>query len=261
MFVAAALADWRPRRLAITACVVALAANALPYTAMIPDRSSGLGSRSSFWQPVIKFLDRHNQPGFRVEVTETANHWENYFLPEAGFALARGWYVQLDLADNRALYAPDLNAERYAAWLRARAVRYVVLPHLPDEKTYGGQEAALLRSGHSGLRAVWRDSRAEIYQLPKATPLLTGPAPAAVTLFSATRIAGRIGRPGVYLLRVAFNPYWRIQRGSLCLSRAAGEATLLHARHAGPFAIQAIETPERLLTAIVGHDSAQCSHG
>jgi hypothetical protein len=261
MFVAAALADWRPRRLAITACVVALAANALPYTAMIPDRSSGLGSRSSFWQPVIKFLDRHNQPGFRVEVTETANHWENYFLPEAGFALARGWYVQLDLADNRALYAPDLNAERYAAWLRARAVRYVVLPHLPDEKTYGGQEAALLRSGHSGLRAVWRDSRAEIYQLPKATPLLTGPAPAAVTLFSATRIAGRIGRPGVYLLRVAFNPYWRIQRGSLCLSRAAGEATLLHARHAGPFAIQAIETPERLLTAIVGHDSAQCPHG
>lgn len=258
MLVASARADWRPRWLVTAACTIGLAANVLPYTAMIPDRSSRLGSRPAFWQPIIRFLDRHHQPGFRVEVVETANHWENYFLPEAGFALARGWYVQLDLADNPALYARGLNAKSYAAWLRARAVRYVVLPHLPDERTYGGAEAALLRSGHSGLRPVWSDSHASIYRLPKPTPLLTGRAPAKVTLFQASLIAGRIARPGVYLLRVAFNPYWRVEHGSLCLSRGAGEATLLHAKRAGSFALQAIETPETLLATIVGNDSARC---
>ncbi|HZD88242.1 MAG TPA: hypothetical protein VE088_09575 [Gaiellaceae bacterium] len=262
MLVAAARAGWRPRWLALTACAVALASNVLPYTAMIPDRSSSRGSKLSFWQPVIHFLDRHEPPRFRVEVVETANHWENYFLPEAGFPLARGWYVQLDIADNRALYAPGLTAARYTAWLRARAVRYVVLPHLPDEKTYGGREAALLGSGHSGLREVWSDSHASIYELPHATPLLTGRAPATVTLFGASRIAGRVTRPGVYLLRVAFNPYWKVERGSLCLSRAGDGATLLHARRAGRFAIKAIEAPGRLLAAITGGtSSAECPEG
>lgn len=261
MLVASALADWRPRRLTTTACALALAANVLPYTAMIPDRSSGLGSNLSFWQPMIRFLDHHQRPGFRVEAVETANHWENYFLPEAGFPLARGWYVQLDMADNGALYERGLTAARYAAWLRARAVRYVVLPYLPQERTYGGEEAALLRSGRSGLRRVWQGSDGSIYELPRATPLLTGHAPAAVTLFGRARIAGRVARPGVYLLRVAFNPYWKVQRGSLCLSRSRSGATLLHARRAGRFAIQAIETPERLLAAIAGSGSAACRSG
>jgi hypothetical protein len=177
MLVAAARAGWRPRWLALTACAVALASNVLPYTAMISDRSSSLGSKLSFWQPTIRFLDRHERPGFRVEVVETANHWENYFLPEAGFPLARGWYVQL---------------------------------------------------------------------------------------FSATRIAGRVSRPGVYLLRVAFNPYWKVERGSLCLSRAgkgARGATLLHAHRAGRFAIRAIETPQTLVATIARNDSAGCRSG
>ncbi|HZT93432.1 MAG TPA: hypothetical protein VE985_03005 [Gaiellaceae bacterium] len=261
MLVAAGRAGWRPRWLALTACAVALASNVVPYTAMIPDRSSSIGSKSAFWQPLIRFLDRHERPGFRVEVVETANHWENYFLPEAGLPLARGWYVQLDLADNRALYAPGLTAARYAAWLRARAVRYVVFPHLPGEKAYGGEEAALLASGHSGLREVWNDGRASIYELPRATPLLTGRSPATVTQFDPSRIAGRVTRPGVYVLRVAFNPYWRVQLGSLCLSRGGPTATLLHARRAGRFAIQAIETPGRLLAAIADTDSAECPAG
>jgi hypothetical protein len=258
MLVAAGLADWRPRRLALAACAVGLAANVLPYAAMIPYRSSAIGSKLSFWQPVIRYLEAHQQRGFRVEVVETANHWENYFLPEAGVALARGWYVQLDMADNRALYARKLSPTRYAAWLRQRAVRFVVLPHLPDEMTYGGSEAALLRSGHSGLPEVWSDSHASIYELPHATALLTGHAPATVTTFGASRISGRISRPGVYQLRVSYNPYWAVTRGSLCLSRAAGGSTLLHVRSSGRFTLQAIETPQTLFAAITQHHSAAC---
>ncbi len=258
MVVAASLADWRPRRLAVTACVIALASNVLPYTAMIPYRTSAAGSTLSFWQPVIGFLHHHETSGFRVEVAETANHWEDYFLPRAGVPLARGWYVQLDIADNRLLYEPGLTPARYRTWLRARAVRYVVLPHLPDETAYGGEEAALLRSGRSGLQEVWSDSHATIYELPHATPLLTGPAPASVTLVGPSRIAGRVARPGVYVLRVAYNPYWRVEQGSLCLSRGRGRTTLLHARRAGSFTMQAIESPGALLATITGRDSAQC---
>jgi hypothetical protein len=258
MLVAASLAHWRPRRLAVTAVAVAVAANVLPYTAMIPARSSAAGANASFWQPVVRFLRAHNPAGYRVEVVETANHWENVFLPAAGLALARGWYVQLDIADNRALYVPGLTASRYREWLRARAVRYVVLPQLPDEKTYGGEEAELLRSGGSGLRKVWSGSHASIYELPHATPLLTGPAPAAVSSLGASRIAGHVSRPGVYLLRVAFNPYWRVSRGSLCLSHAGNGVTLLHARRSGPFALRAIEAPGTLIAAIAGDGSAEC---
>ena len=63
------------------------------------------------------------------------------------------------------------------------------------------------------------------------------------------------------MLRVAFNPYWRVQLGSLCLSRGGPTTTLLHARRAGRFAIQAIETPGRLLAAIADTDSAECPAG
>lgn len=258
MLVAAALADWRPRRLVITACAVALASNVLPYTAMISDRSSSLGSTLAFWEPSIRFLERHQPRGFRVEVVETPNHWENYFFPEAGLALARGWYVQLDIADSGALYRPGLTASSYDAWLRERAVRYVVLPHLPYETSYGGEEAALIASGRSGLREVWNARDASIYELPHATPLLTGPAPASVTRLSASRIDGWVSRPGVYRLRVGYNPYWKVRDGSVCISRSAAGATLLHVRRSGGFALQAIETPEGLVSTIAGNDPAQC---
>ena len=258
MLVAARLADWRPRKLAIAAVAAALAANVLPYMAMIPDRSSSADSRAAFWQPLIAYLHAHDPPAFRVEVVETANHWENYFLPRAGIALARGWYVQLDMADNRTLYLRRLTGPRYRAWLRARAVRYVVLPHLPSEARYGGQEARLLESGRSGLHRVWTGAHMTVYALPHATPLLTGPGAAAITRLGSSRIAGRVARPGNYVLRVRFNPYWRIARGSLCLAAAGGGTTLLHAVRAGPFAIQAIETPDGLISALVKGRSQRC---
>jgi hypothetical protein len=147
MLVTAALAEFRPRWLAIGAAAAALAANVLPYAPMIADRASSAGSQLSFWRPVLAFLDRHRtDAGFRVEVVPTANHWEAYYLPTAGFALARGWYRQLDIADNPTLYAPRLTAPLYRAWLRSHAVRYVVLTDLPPEAIDAPREARLLRS-------------------------------------------------------------------------------------------------------------------
>jgi hypothetical protein len=259
MLVAGALADFRPRWLGITAAAAALAANVAPYAPMIADRTSTAGSKVSFWRPIIGFLDRHRvEAGFRVEVVPTANHWEAYYLPRAGFALARGWYRQLDIADNPALYARRLTPPLYRAWLRSRAVRYVVLADLPLEAIDGEREAALLRSAGSGLREVWHDRRGSVYELPDPTPILTGPGSTTVTAIGSSTISGRVGRPGVYLLRVHFTPYWSVLRGSLCLAPSRTAMTLLEMRMAGRFTIAAIESPGRLLTAIFDHDRSRC---
>jgi hypothetical protein len=259
MLVAGALADFRPRWLATVAVTAALAANVVPYAPMIAQRASSAGSQLSFWRPILGFLDRHrSEAGFRVEVVPTANHWEAYYLPRAGFALARGWYRQLDMADNPALYAPRLTARLYRAWLRSRAVRYVVLTDLPPEAIDARRESRLLRSSGSGLREVWSDGRAKVYALPDPTPILTGPGDTTVTTLGSSRISGRVSRPGVYLLRVHFTPYWSVPRGSLCLARSRSAMTLLDMRTAGRFTLAAIESPGGLLTAIFDHDRSVC---
>jgi hypothetical protein len=258
MLVAAALADFRPRRLSALAIVAALAANVLPYAAMISDRSSGLASQATFWQPVVEFLRSHSGPSYRVEVVPTANHWEAYYLPRAGLPLARGWYRQLDIADNPALYAPRLTPADYRGWLRARGVRYVVLPHLPLEATDARREARLVRSPAAGLDEVFSSHAATIYELPRAEPILTGPGAATVTAMSSSEIDGRVARAGTYLLRVHFTPYWSIARGSLCLARTRGGMTLLDLRRAGPFSLHAIETPGGIVTAFLDQDAPGC---
>ena len=48
------------------------------------------------------------RPSDRVEVVPTGDHWEAYWLPRAGFPLARGWYRQLDIAQNPLFYEEPL---------------------------------------------------------------------------------------------------------------------------------------------------------
>jgi hypothetical protein len=259
VLVAAALAGFRPRWLTVAAIASAFAANVLPYTAMIPDRSSSVDAQAAFWQPVVRFLHAHSGPNYRVEVVPTANHWEAYFLPHAGLPLARGWYRQLDIADDAALYARRLTGTTYRAWLRAHAVRYVVLPHLSPEAIDGHREATLIASGAAGLREVASSPAARIYELSHPKPMLSGPAAAAVTALRSDEIDGWVARPGSYLLRVHYTPYWSVVYGSLCLGRAGGKMTRLEAAHAGPFAIRAIETPAGVLAALLEGDARRCA--
>jgi dienelactone hydrolase len=258
MLVAAALSDFRPRWLALTATAAALAANVVPYAAMVSARSSSVDARLAYWQPVVTFLHDHSSAAFRVEVVPTANHWESFYLPTEGIALARGWYRQLDIADNAALYAPHLTPAAYGDWLRLRAVRYVVLPHLSLEAIDAQREAAMLRSGHAGLPTVWKSRQATIYELPHPTPLLTGLHSAEVTLLDSTEIRGWIARPGTYLLRVRYTPYWSVQRGSLCLTRGPDASTRMVARSAGRFSIKAIEAPLGVVAAFLDTDRNGC---
>ena len=156
MLIAALLADMRPRLLVALALAAAFAYNTVPYGLMAAQRTESVYRARTAWLPALAFLQRHEGPNFRVEVVPTAEHWEAYYVPAAGFALARGWYRQLDLAQNPLLYGERIAAPAYRAWLRRLGIRYVLLPRAGLDGSGARPEAALLASGASGLRPVLR---------------------------------------------------------------------------------------------------------
>ena len=215
-----------------------------------------------FWRPALGFLRAHAQPGYRVEVVPTAEHWEAYWIPKSGFPLARGWYRQLDVADNPALYANHLDASAYRRWLRSDAVRYVLLSTTaPLDWDGGPQEARVVRSPGSGLKLVFRSRNWTIYELPHPTPLLTGPAKPVVTFFGHTAIRGQVFAAGRYLLRAHYSPYLRLQGGG-CVAQGPGEMTLLELSRPERFALSVPGTPDGLVRELVGDkQAATCGSG
>ncbi len=256
MLLTASLAGFRPRRLVVLALAVALAYNLVPYALLVPSRLDTATQHASFWRPAIRFLRTHDQPGYRVEVVPTAEHWEAYWIPKAGFPLARGWYRQLDVVDNPALYANHLHARAYRRWLRSDAVRYVLLTTTAPLDWEGGpQEARVLRSARAGLRVVFRSANWTIYELPHSTPLLTGPAHPVVTSFGHTAIRGEVFVPGRYLLRAHYSPYLRL-KGAGCVSPGPDKMTILDLWRPERFALSVPGTPDGLVRELVGDKQA-----
>jgi hypothetical protein len=162
---------------------------------------------SAFWAPAEAFLRAHDNGQFRVEVVATWGHWEADYLPRAGFPLARGWFRQDDFPQNAVLYQSRLTAPEYDDWLRSVGVRYVILPDGPLD--YSAEaEARLLRSGASGLRRLGRFGRTQVFELPGATPIVTGPGRPRLASLAEGRVRFSAPQAGVYLVRVRFNPYW-----------------------------------------------------
>jgi hypothetical protein len=256
MLLTASLAGFRPRRLVVLALAAAFAYNVVPYALLIPSRLGNDSQQASFWRPAIRFLREHDQPGYRVEVVPTAEHWEAYWIPKAGFPLARGWYRQLDVADNPALYANNLDAAAYRHWLRSDAVRYVLLSTTaPLDWDGGPEEERVLRSAHSGLNVVFRSRNWTIYELPHATPLLTGPAHPVVTSFGHTAIRGKVFAAGRYLLRAHYSPYLRLQ-GTGCVSPGPDKMTILDVTRPERFALSVPGTPDGLVRELFGDEQA-----
>jgi hypothetical protein len=239
VLLAAVLARFRPWPLAAAALCAALVFNLGPDLSALPKRADDVEtSRASFWRPALDFVRAHDGPRYRVEVVPTFGHWEAYHVPRVGVAVARGWYRQLDIAENPELYRLPLGPGAYRAWLRRMGVRHVLLPHARLGPLGADREASLLRSGRSGLVPVFRSADWTIYRLPRATPLLTGPAGAAVELLEHERIAAHVREGGRYRLRVRWTPYRRVQ-GPVCVAPAPDGMTDVVARRAGRFTLEA----------------------
>jgi hypothetical protein len=260
MVLTAALAQFRPRALVAAALAVAFGYNITPYLLLIPYRLDSRPASARFWQPAVAYVKSHSAPGFRVEVVPTAAHWESYWIPRAGIALARGFYRQTDIADNPLFYSGRLDAATYRTWLRAQAVDYVLLPATRLDPVGAPREAGLLRSGVAGLPVAFHDRVWTIYRVDNPTPLLTGPVPAAVTVFGHTRIGGLVSGPGRYLLRSHYMPFWKVS-GHVCLARARNGMTWLDASSAGSFALVAAPTADGFAHAVSTGPYGSCHAG
>jgi hypothetical protein len=257
VLVPAALAGYRPRWLAAAGVTAALAYTVSPYAAVATGLTDTRAAHGPFWQPALAFLQAHASPGFRVDVVPTFDNWEAYYVPHAGFALARGWYRQLDLDRNPVLYEPDLTAAEYRTWLRSVGVEYVHLPRVPLDRLAAERQAAILGSGRSGLVRVYAGRDWTIFRLPSPTPILTGPAPARLDELGHDRLAGSVSAPGSYLLRVRYMRYWRVAAGDVCLERAPSGMTRLVARGAGRFELR-VAGAGGIARAIAGSPPAAC---
>jgi hypothetical protein len=208
---------------------------------------------SAYFEPVTRWLHDHGGgPGVRVEVPPTANHWESAYLAP-GVELARGWLRQLDTTREDIFYEDDrLNDATYSAWLRDNAIRFVALPDAPLDYSSEVERKLILREP-SYLDLRWHSAHWRVYSVDRPEPLVDPIGAAAAT----TRWVGHQGfaldvaRPGKFLVRVSFTPYWSIARGSGCLVRQ-GNWTVVRADRPGIFHVAADFSLERAWNAATG---------
>jgi hypothetical protein len=261
MLLTVMLSRYQPRVLVGLGLALALAYNVVPYAAAVVSRIDSRASNEQFWAPALVFLHEHNRPDYRVEVVPTADHWEAYWVPGAGFALARGWYRQLDIAENDELYRDPLSPRGYRQWLRRMAVRYVLLPNVRLGKKGASREQRLLLSGAvPGLELVYRTVDWRIYELRHAQPMLIGPGRARIKAFHHDRIAAKVSAPGTYKLAVRYMPYWEIKRGAVCVAEAVGGMTLLRVQRPGPLLLATEDGPTSLVRSPLADRSTCKDH-
>jgi hypothetical protein len=229
-FIAAALRAWRPLWLVVPAALLAGIWNTTPIFSTLARASTDPESSRAYWQPAVSYLRANLSPSYRVEVVDTAEHWPAAYLPDAGIPIVRGWYRQSDFPQNKLLYDSKLGGRAYRAWLRKMAVRYVLLTDAPADYS-SRREAALIRSGRSGLVPVKVMPHMTVYELRRATPLVTGPAGATVLWLWPQRLVVTVGLPGTYRVRVRWSPYWHSSNG--CVSRAPDGLTRITTRETG----------------------------
>jgi hypothetical protein len=248
------LRRWRPLPVCLAALGLAIAWNVTPIVGQYLKGLDEPAAGPAYWQPAVKYLRAHLEPSYRVEAVDTAGHWAAVYLAEAHIPLARGGFRQDDFPQNKVLY-DELGPHAYLAWLRGLGVRYVVLTTAPADYSAQG-EAALLRSGRSGLQPVFRSANIRVFAVPRPRPLLTGPGWSRVLSMSATSVHMRVSRAGVYRLAVRYSPYWDAE--GACLSRRADGMTRIAADHAGPIELTFRVNASRAIAAVVGRSSSAC---
>jgi len=220
---------------------------------------------SDYFEPAAGWLRAHGGEGTRIEVPPTANHWESAYLAPK-FELARGWLRQLDTTRDDVFYGQgELTDATYSSWLRRNAISYVALPDAPLDYSsvaerrliLGGRQAtgeslpAAAPPAYLSLRyssAHWR-----IYQVRGAKPLVApiGAARAQTLWVGRQGFALDVTRPGEFLVRVNFTPYWSIARGAGCILRR-GDWTVARASHPGVFRVAADFSLGRAWNAVTG---------
>jgi hypothetical protein len=209
---------------------------------------------SAYFEPAARWLAAHGAQGARIEVPPTANHWEAAYLAPR-FDLARGWLRQLDTTRDDVFYDEgELTDRAYSSWLRGNAISYVALPDAPLDYS-STAERRLIAADPPYLKLRYRSEHWRIYQVRDPQPLVAPIASAggaARTLWVGQKgFALDVTRPGRFLVRVNFTPYWSISRGSGCLLRG-GEWTVARTAHTGVFRVDADLSLGAVWNAVTG---------
>ncbi len=207
---------------------------------------------SAYFHPVARWLRDHGGEGARIEVPPTANHWESAYLATK-FELARGWLRQLDTTRDDLFYdEKKLTVDSYGAWLRSNAISYVALPDAPlDYSSVAERRLVLAEPDYLDLR--FRSEHWRIYEVRDPKPLVAPIAGAAadVLWFGRQGFALDVTRPGEFLVRVSFTPYWSIARGNGCILHR-GDWTVARASRPGIFRVAADFSVGRAWNAVTG---------
>jgi hypothetical protein len=256
---AAVMLARRPRLDAFSVVILSLAMAGGLYwqvTASVSQIARSVGDPSTsreYFHPAAQWLKAHGGSGVRVEVPPTANHWESAYLATQ-FELARGWLRQLDTTRDDIFYGDDsqLTSVAYRHWLHRNAISYVALPDAPLDYS-SVAERRLILSAPSYLDLRWTSPHWRIYAVHNSKPLVEPMGGAAAeTLWVGRQSFGlNVARPGDFLVRVNFTPYWSISRGAGCLLRH-GDWTLAHASHAGILRVSADFSLGRAWNAVTG---------
>jgi hypothetical protein len=240
-------------RVAVIGIVVGVAIGQLVMPAgHFVSPAEGASTKPAFFAGALAFAAAHYDPDYRYHVVALSNHWEAYYFPLDGYAITRGWYRQSDALHNELLNQPTFSANEYVDWLRDMGVEYVFLPHAPLD-TSGPRETAILTTDPR-FTAVYRSADWTVYRLQGAQPIVVaqdGLGVAHVTAFDRESIALSVSRPGSYLVKVSYSPYWRVASGEGTLTPGPDDFMVLNAPAAGALDLRIVVTPQVLWNELV----------
>jgi hypothetical protein len=210
---------WRPLLPAIVVVGLAVSWNVTPLAASYVQSAGNPAVNASYWTPAIRYLQRTLTPSYRVEAVDTVGHWPAVYLARADIPLVRGWFRQDDFPENELLYDSHLTQAAYLRWLRSLGVGYVVLTNAPPDYS-ARAEAALIRSGRSGLVPVFHSPGVTVYSVPQPRPLVEGPGGPEVTALTQTKISVITPEPRAwYRIALRWSPYWQPSAGCVWSGR------------------------------------------
>jgi hypothetical protein len=118
------------------------------------------------------------------------------------------------------------------------------------------REAALIRSGHSGLKAVFRFAKLAVYEVPHPRSMITGPGSPRLLALSSTQVRLELPRPGRYRLAVRYSPY--LYAAGACSRKRADGMTELVTRHGVTTTLAFDFDLGRAFDVLVGSEQGGC---
>jgi hypothetical protein len=192
-------------------------------------------TQASFFAPALAVAQERADSDHRIHVVALRRHWEAYYFPRAGYAITRGWYRQADAIHNGVFYGA-YDAAAYARWLRTMGVEYVFLADAPLDP-WSEREARFLASSNE-FELVERSGAWDVYRVARPEGLAIGldGGEAMVTALGHSALTVTVDRPGPYLIKVTWNPYWRLW-GEGTLTEGRDRFIRLDAAQSGRFTI------------------------